>query len=64
MALNLALSEPLLVKLTETREIWHDGRLMHDVFAHARFDDLDLDLDARSSWVGKGKHSVFSYLDN
>ena len=30
--------------------------------AHARFDDLD--LDARSQWVGKGKNSSLNYLDN
>ena len=24
---------------------WHDGRLMHGIYAHARFDDLELDLD-------------------
>ena len=29
-------------------------------YAHAPYDDLD--LDARSSWVGKGKHSVFHSL--
>ena len=29
---------------------------------YARFDDLD--LDARSQWVGKGKQSVLNYLDN
>ena len=34
-------------------QTWHDGRLMDAIYAHARFDDLD--LDARSQWVGKGK---------
>ena len=28
-------------------QTWHADRLMHDISAHARFDDLDLDLDAR-----------------
>ena len=31
-----------------------DGRLMDVLYAHARFDDLD--LDARSQWVGNGKN--------
>ena len=31
----------------------HDRRLMDAIYAHARFDDLD--PDARSQWVGKGK---------
>ena len=26
---------------------------MHGIYAHSHFDDLD--LDARSQWVGKGK---------
>ena len=34
----------------------------HSISAHTRFDDLD--LDARSKWVGKGKNSVVNYLDN
>ena len=33
---------------------WYNFRLMHDVYAHAHFDDLD--LDARSQWVDKGKN--------
>ena len=37
---------------------WHDGRLMHGLNAHARFNDFD--LDARSQWVGKCKN----YLEN
>ena len=31
--------------------------LMDVIYAHARFDDLG--LDARSQWVGKGKHQRF-----
>ena len=31
-------------------------------YAHARFDDLD--LDARSEWVGKGKKSALHALGN
>ena len=27
---------------------------MNAIYSHPRFDDLD--LDARSQWVGKGKH--------
>ena len=39
----------------------HGGRLkMHGIHAHAPFDDLD--LDARSQWVGKGKKSAVNYL--
>ena len=29
------------------------GRLTHGIYARARVDDLD--LDARSQWVGRGK---------
>ena len=29
---------------------------------HARFDELE--LDAKSQWVGKGKKSALIYLDN
>ena len=32
----------------------HDDRLIHGICAHARFDDLD--LDAMSQGVGKGKN--------
>ena len=32
-------------------QTWHDGRLMDRIYAYACFDDLD--LDARSQWVGK-----------
>ena len=31
-------------------------------YAHAHFDDLD--LDARSQSLGRGKHSALNYLDN
>ena len=34
-------------------QTWHDGRLMDVLYAHARFNDLD--LDARSQWIGNGK---------
>ena len=34
-------------------QTWHDGRVMDATYAHAHFDDLD--LDARLQWVGKGK---------
>ena len=34
---------------------WHDGRLMDALYAHARFDDLD--LAAMSPWVGKIKNN-------
>ena len=33
---------------------WHDGWLMHAISSHARLDDRG--IDARSQWVGKGKH--------
>ena len=35
---------------------------MHDTYAHAHFDNLD--LDARSKWVVGGKHSALNYLHN
>ena len=31
-------------------------------YAHARFDDLD--LDAGSQWLGRGQNSALNYLDN
>ena len=40
----------------------HDGRLMNVLSAHARFDDLD--LDARSQWVSKGKVSALHDIGN
>ena len=36
------------------------GRLMYGIYAHARFDDLD--LDTRSQGVDKGKTSALTYL--
>ena len=41
---------------------WLDSRLVHGICAHARVDDLD--LDARSQRVGKGKTPALNYLDN
>ena len=35
---------------------------MHGISAHARFDDLE--FDARSQCVGKGKTSALNYFDN
>ena len=38
-------------------QTWHDGRLMRGLYAHARFDDIELDLDFTNvyktcpSWV-------------
>ena len=43
-------------------QTWHDGRRMHSICAHTRFDDLD--LDARLQWVSKGKTYVLNYFDN
>ena len=40
---------------------WHGGRLVDTLYAHARFDDLD--LDTRSQWIGEGKQSVLNYFD-
>ena len=34
-------------------QTWHDGRHMRGIYAHARFDDLD--LDELSQLVGKCK---------
>ena len=42
---------------------WHEGGLMHAIYyVHARFDDVD--LDARSQWIGKGKQSALHALCN
>ena len=38
------------------------GKTAWHISVHAPFDDRD--LDARSSWVGKGKYSVLNYFDN
>ena len=35
---------------------------MYAIYAHARFDDLD--IDARSQWVGKGHKSELNALGN
>ena len=43
------------IKLSSYIKIWHDGRLVDALHTHARFDDLDIDLDARLQCVGKGK---------
>ena len=40
---------------------WHDSRLIHDIYTHARFDDLD--LDTGSQWFGRGKNAAVNYLD-
>ena len=34
-------------------QTWHDGKLMDAIYAHFN----DLDVDARSQWVGKGKEN-------
>ena len=36
----------------------------HNNYAHAYFDDFDLDARSHSQWVGKGKHSALNYLNN
>ena len=43
-------------------QTWHDGILMYALYAHVRFDDLD--LDARSQWVGKGNKSALHARGN
>ena len=44
-----------------TIKSWHGGRFIHGIYAHAD----DLDLDARSQWVGNGQNkSALNYLDN
>ena len=35
-------------------QTWHDDRLMDAIYAHDHFNDLD--LEARSQWVSKGKN--------
>ena len=37
---NLQYLEQYLSYYVQT---WHDGKLIHGIYAHARFDDLDLD---------------------
>ena len=39
---NLQYLGQYLIYYTQT---WHDGRIMHGIYAHARFDDLELDID-------------------
>ena len=36
--------------------------MAYNMLIHVRVDDLD--LDARSQWVGKGQKSALNYLDN
>ena len=43
---------------------WHDGRLIHAIYAQAHFNDLDCLNDARSQCVGKDKKSVLNALGN
>ena len=43
-------------------QAWHDSTLMDAVYVYSRFDDLD--HDARSQWVGKGKISALNALSN
>ena len=40
----------------------HGGRLMDAIYVNARFDNLD--PDARSQWVGKGKISSLNAIGN
>ena len=41
---------------------WHGGRLMHGIYAHARFDDLELDLEIEN--VCKACATCFSIKSN
>ena len=34
----------------------------HGIYTHGRF--ADLDLDARSQWLGRRTNSALNYLDN
>ena len=36
--------------------------MVYNIYTHGRIDDVD--LDARSQWVGTGKQSALNYLDN
>ena len=38
----------------------HEDRLMPGINIHGRFDDLD--LDARTQWLGRGNKSALNYL--
>ena len=42
-------------------QTWHDSRLMDAMYVDDHFDDLD--LDARSQSVGKGKNLVLKYFN-
>ena len=50
------------IKLSYCIQTWHGGRLMamHGKYFHAHVNDLD--LDARSQWVGKGKKISVDFL--
>ena len=56
---SLPTSHPVAPNYIQT---WHDGPFMDALYAHARFDDID--LDARSQWVGKGKKSALHAVGN
>ena len=49
--------------LSHDIQTWKDGTLIswHN-YTDVRFDDLD--LDARSQWVGRGKQSALNYIEN
>ena len=63
-------SETIEVIIIKLGMVTTSDMLMHDVlvimhailYAYARFDDLD--LDAMSKWVGKGKKSALHALSN
>ena len=44
---------PIALSAFRDKKGWHDGKLIHDIYTHARLDYLD--LAARSQWVGRGK---------
>ena len=50
---ELAISLTMLI-LSCYIQTWRDSRLLEAIRAHARFNELD--LDAKSQWVGKGKN--------
>ena len=43
-------------------QTWHDGRRMHDIYGHARFDDLELDLDFENVCKSCSSCSFFAKL--
>ena len=45
MSLTLTLIQGHIGSVEENNVTAHDGRLMHDIYAHVRLDDLDLVLD-------------------